>query len=86
MDLLDPHSYGMADSVDKAQALATFAEDHGALLGRLQLIDEIDHALRRLDLRDPNVREVVREAITPDQLRRVFEEHGFPDRFRATPV
>ena len=86
VDLLDPHRYGLPDSVDKAKALATYAENHGALFGRVQLIDDIDGTLRRLDLLDQSVREAVRDAVNSDQLRKVYEMHGFPDRFPATPA
>ena len=80
VDLLDPHHSGLADSVVKAKALAVYTEDHGTLFGRVQFIDAIDGTLRRLDLRNRNVRLAVQNAITPEQLCLVFKEHGFSDR------
>lgn len=37
-DILEPHDPSLADNVDKARGLARFAERHGALFGRIQLI------------------------------------------------
>jgi adenine-specific DNA-methyltransferase len=38
VDILEPHDPSRDDNVDKARALARFAERHGALFGRIQLI------------------------------------------------
>ena len=79
-DLLDPHGAGLADSVNKAKALASYAEDHGALFGRMQLIDDDGGTLRRLDLLDRNVRLAINRAVDAGQLRDVFKDHGFAGR------
>ena len=79
-DLLDPHGSGLPDSVDKAKALAAYAEGHGAVFGRVQLIDSVGSTIRRLDLRDRDVRAAVGKAVTAAQLRDVFETHGFSGR------
>ncbi|HPO20528.1 MAG TPA: DEAD/DEAH box helicase family protein, partial [Rubrivivax sp.] len=38
VDILEPHDASRDDNVDKARGLARFAERHGALFGRIQLI------------------------------------------------
>lgn len=38
VDILEPHDGSRDDNVDKARGLARFAERHGALFGRIQLI------------------------------------------------
>ena len=41
IDVLEPHDASLADNVDKVKGLARFAERHGALFGRIQLIREL---------------------------------------------
>jgi DNA or RNA helicases of superfamily II len=38
VDILEPHDHSLADNFEKAVGLAKFAERHGALFGRIQLI------------------------------------------------
>lgn len=38
VDIREPHDPSLADNVDKARGLARFAERHGGLFGRIQLI------------------------------------------------
>jgi type III restriction enzyme len=38
IDILEPHNPSLGDNVDKARGLARFAERHGHLFGRIQLI------------------------------------------------
>ena len=38
VDILEPHDPSRDDNVDQARGLARFAERHGALFGRIQLI------------------------------------------------
>ena len=52
--------------------LAKFAEVHGASFGRIELIAEIGGALRRLDLKDENVRKQVFEAPSSAHLKAIF--------------
>ena len=72
VDILDPHDPGLGDAPDKARGLAKFAEVHGASFGRIELIAEIGGALRRLDLKDENVRKQVFEAPSSAHLKAIF--------------
>lgn len=38
IDVLEPHDPSLSDNFEKAVGLAKFAEKHGALFGRIQLI------------------------------------------------
>ena len=38
IDILEPHDPSLSDNFEKAVGLAKFAEKHGALFGRIQLI------------------------------------------------
>jgi type III restriction enzyme len=74
-DILDPHDSGLPDAVEKARGLATYARDHGAQFGRIELIvlmpsDEI----RRLDLNKESIRDKVLKLSSKDHLDQLFED------------
>jgi type III restriction enzyme len=76
VDLLDPHLTALDDAAPKAQGLARYADEHGALFGRIELIQVKDKQVQRLDLTKPAVREKVKAVITNDHLRHLYDLLG----------
>jgi type III restriction enzyme len=76
IDILDPHTTSLRDAIGKAHGLAWFAERHKHHFGRIELIDEIDGNLRRLDLRDDNIRALVLTAESNDALVEIYKASG----------
>ena len=72
VDILDPHDPNLGDAPAKAHGLAKFAQLHGPAFGRIEVVAEIGGALRRLDLKDEDVRRRVFAASTPAHLRATF--------------
>lgn len=62
VDIIDPHGSFLADALPKLRGLADFAETHGEVFRRVEAVDEIDGALKVLDLTDAAVREAIRTA------------------------
>lgn len=56
VDILEPHSPSLADSYAKAKGLAQFAAKHWNHFGRIELIRLDGHAIKRLDLAEPDNR------------------------------
>lgn len=76
VDLLDPHLTALDDAAPKAQGLAHYADQHGALFGRIELIQVKDKHLQRLDLTKLEVREKVKAVNTNDHLRHLYDLLG----------
>jgi len=76
VDLLDPHLTALDDAAPKAQGLAHYADEHGALFGRIELIQVKDKQGQRLDLTKPEVREKVKAVNTNDHLRHLYDLLG----------
>jgi type III restriction enzyme len=80
-DILEPHDPSLSDNAAKAVGLAEFAEKHGRLFDRIQLIrkkkapDGRDH-FYRLNVGDVAVRKKVLGVGSNDELDRVFEEYA----------
>jgi type III restriction enzyme len=72
-DILEPHDPSRADNVDKAQGLADFAEKHGSLFKRIQLIRKQGAGFARLDLNRSAVRQKVRLITSNAQLDDLFK-------------
>jgi type III restriction enzyme len=49
-DILEPHDPSLADNLEKAKGLAKFAEKHGDIFGRIQLIRKLKNSFARLEL------------------------------------
>ena len=74
MDILDPHDPGRDEAVGKAKGLARYAEKHGTVFGRIELmIKTRSGELRRLNVNRLSVREKVKLVATSQQLRALFE-------------
>ncbi len=71
-DVVDPHGVNLEDAAAKAKGLATFAHAHGHAFGRVEMVMKDGDSLLRLDLLDDTVREEVRRATTPDQVRQLY--------------
>ena len=81
IDILEPHMPSLRDNLGKAKALAEYARQN-PILDRVQLIREGRDALgnkrfKRLDMGRSAVREKVQQAVTNDELDRIFDEKGF---------
>jgi type III restriction enzyme len=72
-DVLEPHDPSRADNVDKAQGLAEFAEKHGGLFQRIQLIRKEGTGFARLDLNRSAIRQKVRLVTSNAQLDDLFK-------------
>jgi type III restriction enzyme len=72
-DLLDPHLTEFDDAVPKARGLAAYAEKHGQLFGRIELIQIEKKRIDRLDLTDPDVRNKVKAVASNEHLRQLYE-------------
>ena len=59
-DIIDPHGDYLAESLPKLRGLANYVEKHGENFGRIEAVAEVDHSYRVLDLKAPEVRELVR--------------------------
>ena len=76
-DILEPHDPSLADNYEKALGLAMFAEKHGHLFGRIQLIRKgkspsgQDHYFR-LDMNKSAVRKKVALILSNPQLDALF--------------
>lgn len=80
-DILEPHDPSRKDNYPKAVGLAKFAEKHGELFGRIQLIrkkkgpDMREH-FYRLDMGKIAVRESVRGVTSNTALDQIFERYA----------
>jgi len=59
VSIVDPHGHHLADSLIKLQALARFAEEHGAGFHRIEALAKVGNQMRVLDLTLADVREGV---------------------------
>ncbi len=74
VDIIDPHSIGLADSPAKASGLAKFAAKHADRFGRIDLILLDGKSWKRLDLTDEIVRQKVLRVKLPAEMKKLFEE------------
>lgn len=54
--IVDPHGHHLDDSLVKLQALATFAEEHGASFHRIEALSKVGDVMKALNLKDDAVR------------------------------
>jgi type III restriction enzyme len=77
-DILEPHDPSRKDNYPKAVGLAKFAEKHGELFGRIQLIRrEHKHGRNifyRLDMRKLDIMNNIRGITSNDELDRIFSD------------
>lgn len=74
VDIIDPHSIGLADSPAKAAGLAKFAAKHADRFGRIDLILLDRKTWKRLDLTDEIIRQKVLGVKLPAEMKKLFDE------------
>ncbi|MBK5940280.1 DEAD/DEAH box helicase [Halochromatium roseum] len=76
-DILEPHDPSRSDNFEKAIGLARFAEHHGHLFGRIQLLrkDSNGH-FQRLEMNDSSICKQVLLVTSNPQLDALFDVHG----------
>ena len=63
VSIVDPHGHHLADALPKLRGLAEFAATHGDSFHRIESVARMkDGTLRVLDLTDPYIRKVIKEA------------------------
>jgi len=67
-DMIDPHSYHLADALPKLKGLARYAEAHSEIYRRIEVVANAGGKLRVLDLTRTDVRLVVMEATSAEAL------------------
>ena len=67
-DIIDPHSFHLADALWKLQGLACYAETHSQVYRRIEAVAETGGKLRVLDLTRADVRQAVKEAQSAEAL------------------
>ncbi len=75
-DVLEPHDASRSDNIYKAQGLALFAERHGHLFHRVQLIRKKGDGFVRLEMNKTGVRDRVRQAGSNPTLDSIFDDLG----------
>ena len=68
VDIVDPHSYHLADALSKLQGLACYAETHSQVYRRIEAVAEMGGKLRVLDLTRADVRQAVKDATNAESL------------------
>jgi hypothetical protein len=78
-DLVDPHSFHLADALPKLQGLARFAERHPRAFRRIDAVADIGAGkLRVLDLQREDVRRAVMAASSAEMLYRSATANNYP--------
>lgn len=67
-DIVDPHGFHLADSLPKLRGLSKYAETHSSIYRRIEAVAKIGDKMRVLDLTLANVRQVVLEAESTEEL------------------
>lgn len=77
-DIIDPHDPSRSDCGPKWYGLAKYAEEHARHVGQVLAVirSKDDDNMKSLDLRNPNVRDALKDAATEQEIRKVFEDHG----------
>lgn len=75
-DILEPHDPSLADNFEKAKGLADFAENHGNLFDRVQMIRKRGSHYIRLEMNRSAIRDQLRTVTSNAQLNALFDAHG----------
>ena len=75
-DILEPYDPSLADNLEKAKELAQFAEKHGDVYERIQLIRVTKGSVVRLGMNRSQVRDRIKLVTLNDQIDALFEELG----------
>jgi len=68
VDIIDPHSFHLADALPKLQGLARYAETHSQNYRRIEAVAETGGKLRVLDLTRADVRQAIMDATSAEAL------------------
>lgn len=68
VDIVDPHSFHLADALSKLQGLARYAETQSQVYRRIEVVAETGGNLRVLDLTRADVRQAVKDATNAESL------------------
>lgn len=72
VDVLEPHNLDNPDAPSKAKGLARLAAEHGHAFGRIEMLVVDKDVIKRLDLKDEDVREKVNTLNDGNALRLLF--------------
>lgn len=72
-DILEPHDPSLADNLEKAHGLANFAEKHGDVFDRIQLIRKQGSGFVRLELNRSAIRQKLRLVTSNAQIDDLFK-------------
>jgi type III restriction enzyme len=72
-DILEPHDPSLADNLEKARGLANFAEKHGDVYARIQLIRKQGGGFARLELNRSAICQKLRLVTSNAQIDELFE-------------
>ena len=80
-DILEPHNPALGDNFEKAVGFAKFAEQHGALFGRIEMLRAATGAAGKgafvgLDFNQTSVRNKVKLITNNPQLDALFDSDG----------
>ncbi|CZG54990.1 Uncharacterized protein conserved in bacteria [Legionella pneumophila] len=75
-DILEPHDSSLADNFEKAVGLARFAQRHGELFGRIQLIRKHGNRFLRLEINQTNTIKSLLLITNNSQLDSLFFERA----------
>jgi type III restriction enzyme len=67
-DIVDPHGTHLSDSLPRLKGMARYAEQHPKDFRRIEAVAEANGRLRKLDLKDPAVRDGLKSAANAKEL------------------
>lgn len=68
VDIIDPHSFHLADALSKLQGLTCYTETHSQVYRRIEAVAEVGEKLRVLDMTWTDVRQAVKNATNAEAL------------------
>lgn len=68
VSIVDPHGHHLGDAVPKLRGLAAFAESFGDQFHRIEAIAQVNGHLRVLDLKTPQARKAIKDALDAESL------------------
>jgi type III restriction enzyme len=74
VDILEPHAPAFSDAIFKAKGMAAYAERHGELYGRIEIIHKVNGKLRRINLQDESLRKKLSKATERSHLDKLFDD------------
>ncbi len=77
VDILEPNRADEGDTPRKIVRLVGYAERHGDLIGRIQIIAKIDRSFRRIDLNHEATRQAAKNIATTTQgVMQLLKDYG----------